>query len=219
MIFQELQQKSFPYWKGPYSPARGVDTGIKVKDGEIGAWCYSSNNLEFFSFEQSPGSKELKKCVSKNFGGGGRIVILPNGFVIKPLADETGYRKLIGKIEGEIEISLDSGIFSFGPNVTLKSGSIWKGPYGGGLECKVLEDGSIMSSSKEPHELGKIEAEFQLTGANPTFFNQVEQIKKKLGDFGRLHFWYGGHLTAPEHQVYIGCVKTNVFDTEKVWIS
>ena len=208
-----------PYWTGPYSPAAGVKTGTKVKFGYAGAWCDTKVGLKFRTFEKSEGADLLSKLVINEFNGGGRIVILPNGYVLKPENDDdaVGYQRLIGKIEGDIIFPLIKENFKLGPAIEFELGSKWEGPLGGAVKCTVGDDGAIHTSWSVPCETGAKEYHKQLTEPNIALTGQINEIKRKYGDFGRIYYWYGGHLTTAKHERYIGKVNCNSLDSKTEW--
>ena len=208
-----------PYWSGPYSPAAGKMTGMRVRKGYAGAWCDTIVGLKFFHFEKSNGADSLSSLVKVNFNDGGRIVILPNGYVIKPENDKVkvGYQRLIGKIKGEITIPQIYENFVLGPTSKFEAGSKWKGPHGGAIRCTIKDDGSIHTKWSVPNDKGASEYKKQLTGPNLTLLSQVESIEKKIGAKGRVYYWYGGHLTTADHQLYIGKVACNTLDANTDW--
>jgi len=89
----------FPRWMGPYSPSRGNKSGFRIKAGKIKTW--DENGAEWPVVECA-GIKSIVSLVTNHWKGG-RVLFLPNGFVIKPLQDddEVSKRVLIGRFSGK----------------------------------------------------------------------------------------------------------------------
>lgn len=152
-----LFQRPFRRWWGPFSPARGKRSGFRVNKGRLGVWVDDGDHRGFWSVQQTPGARALQKEVLEEWGGG-RVLLLPNGLVVKPLQgdDERGRRVLVGQISGDVVLEIPGGTqFNMAQPSTLQPGSLWQGPTTTGLECVLQQDGSLSCKWYHPTELGR----------------------------------------------------------------
>lgn len=146
------ESEPFSYWKGPYSPSRGGTSGFRVRGGRLGACVDDVRN-----FRPVEESKEVLKLAGlvQRIWGGGRLLFLPSGHVIKPLReDETGRRVLIGRYTGGIRLCTNDTILDLSPSNRFQEGSYWPGPSMLGLECYLSGDGTLTTEWTEPTDLG-----------------------------------------------------------------
>ena len=78
----------FPEWHGPYSPARGDDWGFRVRGGLLMTVVATEDGQEEWVVRQAEGAELLQQIVRSHWGGG-RVLLLPNGLVVKPNPDES----------------------------------------------------------------------------------------------------------------------------------
>src|SRR5688572_111880 len=104
------ESAAFPRWMGPFSPARGSYSGFRVRDGRLGTWVADDDERAFWPVVVGPGARMLVQLVWEQWGGG-RVLLLPNGFVVKPLQrdDHVGKRVLIGRVSGPIVLVRPDG--------------------------------------------------------------------------------------------------------------
>lgn len=152
----------FPYWTGPYSPARGNTSGFRVRNGRLGVCVGSERN--FRVVEESGGVLELAGLVRRNWGGG-RVLFLPSGHVIKPLQEEVerAQRKIIGHYSGGFGFSNNGVHLDFSPSSNFTPGERWQGPTTIGLECTIEVGGGCLTTGWiEPAELSDEEHEVEI---------------------------------------------------------
>jgi hypothetical protein len=119
----------FPYWVGPYTPARGSYSGFRIRGGMLGAWVSSEDGQSFCEVQQSDGVRRLTELVARHWSGG-RLLFLPSGFVVKPLQndDERGVRVVVGRYEGNFLVRVGNNWLDFlAPSLGMEAGSIWDG--------------------------------------------------------------------------------------------
>jgi hypothetical protein len=197
----------FPRWWGPFSPARGTRSGLRVRQGWLYAWVQDSEGREFWPALDSPGVRGLIRLVLDRWRGG-RILILPDGSVIKPLQDEeeAGIRRLIGLFDGPIVFERpDGGTFDMSDPGDLEPGDPWPGPATTGLECQIRPDGSLTCTWYHPAPWGRDEVRERLTGPDPALARGFRRCRP--GETaGRVRVTENGHLI------------TNVQDGQGRWI-
>lgn len=177
----------FKAWLGPFSPARGTSTGFRVHRGELGVWHREDDTSEFWTVVQSPGVRSLQQLVTSNFHGG-RILLLPNGHVIKPLNDDwmaRGHRVLIGHWSGAITIKSGHGSLDF-LDPRHEAGAQWPGPSSIGLECVMGADGSIHSDWWRQTDFGAERTSCQISAPNPTLASAFRKVRL-VDSSGRVH--------------------------------
>lgn len=205
--------REFPQWKGPYSPARGVNCSLRVRDSRL--WGFNSATFGVEAM-QSPcaAANELADFVATRWGGG-RILIVPWGHVIKPFGDDDCIRRVvIGRWVGP-------GPFShLRANPKLEPGQRWSGPHTSGLECRFKADASLANSASTPTNYGAIEQEFTVSQPSPDLRKAFQ--RSRAGDAnGRLRVHEDGAVTTPteEGEVFIGEIeKSRLAPLEHSWI-
>jgi hypothetical protein len=123
----------------------------------VGVWWSDQEYRSFWPLVESAGSRALMAYVTARYGGG-RILLLPDGKVIKPLQDddEVGIRVVIGKFDGPIRLwRHDGSILDLSRRGALGAGEPWPGPDGAGVEAKIDEDGSLTCRWYHPTRWGK----------------------------------------------------------------
>lgn len=131
------EPQPFPRWMGPFSPARGTRSGFRFHQGRLGTWVSHNAGSTFWPVTDSRGAREIATLVRSKWRGG-RVLFLPNGFVVKPLQsdDEVGQRALIGRFRGAIVLERPGQpSFDLSKPGALRPGDPWRGPATTGLEC------------------------------------------------------------------------------------
>lgn len=195
----EPDSPPFRYWLGPYSVRRGNNSGYFIRGG-IGNGCLQTQVQDDISLETwvvvSNGVHNLVELVQREFNGGGGISILPNGFVIKPLQDETesGWRQIIGQIHGTLVLrTSDDSLFDFSNLEELKPGDDWVGPKTTGLECTIRENGSLDCKWLRQTKFGEEEVEKKLRGQDSKL--RAGFLKARpLDSGGRVRVQASGHV-------------------------
>jgi hypothetical protein len=153
----EAEDCPFPGWLGPYSPARGTSKGFRFYRGQLGTWVTREEWKEFWVMEPSRGVHELSRLVLNRWGGG-RIALLPNGLVVKPLQGEyeAGRRVVIGRFHGSVVLARPDGDwFDLSNPGNLEPGERWPGPDSTGLECSIDSTGSLKCRWYHPSRYGR----------------------------------------------------------------
>lgn len=221
MIFQP-ETLPFPRWYGPYSPARGRNSGFRIRGGVLGATAVSDEGLEFWTARQTQGVRDLVRLVQTHWQGG-RVVLLPNGFVVKPLPNDTE-RVLIGRANDALALTTNScSVFDFSNLRYLTPGSLWPGPGTIGLECTIRVDGSLSSQWFRSTEYGQEQTQELLAGPNPALAEGFKQARLGL-NAGRVRITVGGHVITNREgdgdwrPYYAGRVVESVYDNWERWI-
>lgn len=214
----------FPYWLGPYSPARGTSTGFRINNGQLGAWVSSGEDQTFWSVQDTDGTQQLTSLVKKHWQGG-RVMFLPGGFVVKPLQneDDRGLRIVVGRYEGGLTLS------GFGTGIDLSQtteflpGSEWSGPGSIGLECTIQTDGSLITRWYQPSDFGHDEYREPISAANRYLISGFRRARP--GDSaGRVRVTVGGHIITNKQAgdgwkpYYVGRVDAFQFSNWERWV-
>jgi len=147
----------FPRWWGPFSPGRGKYSGFRFHESRLGTWVGNERGREFWPLVASAGADALA-CLVLNHYGGGRVLLLPNGLVIKPLQrdSEVGQRVLIGRFHGTVVLERpDGSTFDLSAPGGVVQGATWPGPETTGLECAIQSSGSLECEWSHPAAWGE----------------------------------------------------------------
>ena len=139
------EARPFPRWQGPFSPGHGTYSGFRINRGRCGTWVESAGGSSFWELDHSEGADQLSALMMREWGGG-RVLLLPNGFAVKPLQtdEERAPRVLIGRFEGSIVLKDPQGNrFDLSRPGSLEPGERWPGPKATGLECAIQGNGSL----------------------------------------------------------------------------
>jgi len=198
--------ESEPYlrWKGPFSPSRGKYTSLRVRGGGLKAYFDSKDESASWELEKSAGIQSLVDTVTRVWGGG-RVMLLPTGHVIKPLQDqEVGIRKLIGRFTGPLIFRRhDGGSFDLDLETNrLAPGDLWHGIKNIGVECIIQEGGVLSCRWYHPTVYGKEEIRIELLHDSPE--RHIAFQKARQGDtYGRVHVLPNGAVIT-NHQTFLG---------------
>ncbi len=216
----------FPNWFGPYSPARGSQSGFRVRYGKLGTWFTSDEGQSFEAVQNTAGTRQLTNLVKKYYGNG-RVLFLPCGYVVKPLQkqDERGLRVLVGQYEGGFVISVGKINIDFSRTDNLFSpGSAWPGPGNIGLECKIQSDGSLVTKWYQPSDFGHNEYEKEIVGENRSLISAFHKARPEDG-VGRVRITINGHVITNKQvgykcwkPFYLGRIDTSQFSGWGRWM-
>lgn len=158
-------QPPFHYWLGPYSPSRGSRWGFRCRYGQLGVWVEQAATIEFWTASDSAGAEALGELVCRHWGGG-RVLLLPSGHVVKPLATEgeVGRRVLIGGYRGALRLRSPEGRVTELGGQRLATGAAWDGPRSVGLECITNQSGQLSCTWYHPTDFGREECSAVLYG-------------------------------------------------------
>ena len=195
----EVQKQPFLSWLGPYSPARGMSHGMRFPGGKLGVWSNTATGRELWTVQRNVAVDRLTKAVMQTWGGG-RLLFLPNGYIVKPLPgnEDRNKRVLVGTFAGSVVLEDPEGEeFDLSDPWDDTPGSAWDGPSTLGLECALEADGSLRCNWSQPDEYGRTETSCRLAGPDAARARDFRAARP--GDStGRVH------ITAN------GCVTTNV---------
>jgi hypothetical protein len=190
----EAQARPFPRWMGPFSPARGTNSGFRFHGGKLGTWVGDDFQREFWPIVDSPGSIALTNLVINRWGGG-RVLLLPSGFVIKPLQKDSdvGKREFLGKFSGSVVLKKPTGgVFDLSTPGNLRPGDRWPGPKTTGLECAIGDSGALNCTWYHPIPLGREDVTKQLRGQDPSLIAGFRKCRPSVG--GRVRITASGHI-------------------------
>ena len=191
----ELSERPFPDWLGPYKPPMGTDSGYRVRKSNLCTVVSSENRFETWTVV-SDGVRNLVNTVVRHFSGGGRLLILPNGYVIKPLQDEVevGRRQLIGTIHGSIVLKKSDGaLFDFDQLDEMKPGDAWEGPNTTGLVCSISRNGSLRCKWALPTKFGTKVVEKELRAKDSKLWAGFTSARPNATG-GRVRVQASGHV-------------------------
>lgn len=222
MIFQP-EAFPFPRWLGPYSPARGNNSGFRIRGGQLGAHVVTDGGREFWTAQQTRGVLDLVQLIKAHWQGG-RIVFLPNGFVVKPLQSDSE-RVLIGRSSGSLVLHGDGcQVLDFSNLRHLTPGSSWPGPGTIGLEGTIRSDGSLTSEWYRLTDYGQEETQEVIAGPNTPLFEGFQKARPGENS-GRVRITIGGHVITNRdgrdgslQPHYIGRVAPPIFRNWERWI-
>jgi len=217
--------RPFRRWMGPFSPARGTRSGFRFHGGRLGTWVEDREVRGFWSLKASPSVRALQKLVIDEWGGG-RVLFLPNGYLVKPLQGdhERGKRSYIGRFSGRVMLERPDGSeFDLSsPGVT--PGRPWPGPKTTGLECYVDRAGSPVCSWYHPAEYGRDEIERRLASPDPILAEGFRLCRP--GDIGgRVRITANGHVITNRQErdqswttLYVGWIDPASWGDWNHWI-
>jgi hypothetical protein len=210
---------------GPFSPARGKYSGFRFNQGRLGTWVGNESNKVFWPVVDGVGMREISDLV-RGAWGGGRVLFLPNGYVVKPLQndDEVGRRVLIGVFNGSLVLkNPDGSQFDLSNPGTLRGGQHWSGPATTGLECAIQLDGSLKCSWYHPTRWGRDTVTITLRGSDPTLAAGFRACRMGQSS-GRVRITANGHVIANrQHKdgiwtsAYVGWIDTRRWMDWKKW--
>lgn len=222
----QTAKRPFPRWIGPYSPARGNRSGFRFNQGHLGTWVESETGSNFWSVLSSSGSIAIEQLVKSEWGGG-RILFLPNGYVIKPLpnGDEVGQRVVIGKFSGSIVLETpDGNTFDLSNPGNLRPGQLWLGPKTIGLECAIQTDGSLMCNWYHPTTSGREDECALLYGPDTALANGF-YLARPRNSGGRVRVTAHGHVITNRQEanenwtaLYVGRIGSDASTNWQQWI-
>lgn len=184
----------FPHWKGPYSPSRGKWSGFRVRNERLGAWSSANGRLSFCPIHETAGVNDLTKLVIRHFKGGGRVLMLPSGHVIKPLQEyeERGKRVFIGRFKGAFKLNVGDERIDLETTGPFAPGDPWPGSGTIGLECTIGGDGSLTTRWQQPSEYGSDLYREKITGPDQRLASGFRKARPH-DEVGRVRVTVGGH--------------------------
>lgn len=183
--------------------------------------------MSFWCVVEGNGSNHLVTLVKAHWGGG-RVLMLPNGLVVKPLQDdeEVGQRVVIGRFDGSIMLERSGAPpFDMSQPGVLRPGDAWPGPTTTGLECVLKEDGSLVCTWQHPTILGRDEVVQILRGPDRSLAKGFRTAR--IGDItGRIRITANGHIVTNRLEpygnwvsVYVGLIDPKSWPIWNNWIA
>jgi hypothetical protein len=159
--------------------------------------------------------------------GGGRVLLLPNGFVLKPLQTdyEVGKRALIGRFHGAIVLERpDKSTFDLSKPGTIRPGDRWTGPTTTGLECAMQSDGSLACSWYHPTNMGRDVVTESLSEPDRSLVGGFRTARPGDGG-GRVRVTANGHVITNRQEkngtwvsIYVGWTDPRAWKNWDKWI-
>lgn len=189
------ESKPFPRWLGPYSPARGDRCGLRVKQGQLGAWMRTHEGSEFWIARANDGVARLVQLVLQMWRGG-RLLFLPTGHVIKPLQDEDdrGKRVLVGRFRGRLVLESSEGSSFDLASPGTQPGDRWPGPETLGLEAVIGAGGELVCTWYHPTGWGQDKERAYLRGPDAALAKGFRKCRPD-DETGRVRITACGHVT------------------------
>jgi hypothetical protein len=212
----------FPRWLGPFSPSRGTRSGFRVRQDRIWA-CVDGTSA--WSVVDCSGVSSIVHII-RLYWKGGRVLFLPNGFVVKPLQeiDEVAQRVLIGTFRGSLLLNMDSGrVFDMSLPANLMPGDRWPGPSTTGLECAIDGSGALTCSWYHPSRYGRDDVSARLRGPDQALAAGFRAARPDHSG-GRVRITANGHVITNREtwdgweSVYVGFVNPDSWTGWEKWI-
>lgn len=191
----EPEWRPYQRWMGPFSPARGTRSGFRFHQGRLGTWVEEEFGRRFWPIRDCRGVRLIADLVRQEWGGG-RILLLPTGLVVKPLQGdhEVGRRVVIGRFRGPIVLQRPDGrTFNLNNPGDLQPGDPWVGPKTTGLECTIRSDGSLVCEWYHPTPLGRETISEPLHGIDLNLASGFGRVRSRDGG-GRVRVTASGHV-------------------------
>jgi len=220
----EPESTPYPYWLGPFSPARGTSTGFRFHYRKLGTWVNAPNSREFWVIKDSSAVRKLSNNILHHWNGG-RILFLPNGLIIKPLQDyEVGKRVIVGRFNGPITLQKPNGqLFDMSVPGRITPGDMWPGPNTTGLECILKDNGALICIWQRPTNEGSEIEEVVIQGPDPQLRSAFQRARP--GDSaGRVRVTANGHIITNREErgywrpMYIGQISPKNWPHREIWI-
>jgi len=206
----------FHAWYGPYSPARGNNSGFRVQAGRLKTTVDSGDGWETWLVQASAGVSQLESLVRRHWGGG-RLLLLPNGLVIKPSPEGNRDRWVIGQFHGPVVLEKpDGGTFDLAAPGPLTPGDRWPGPSTTGLACVIdARTGTLRAESVVPTAEGLLQTTFEVWKADPVLARGFTLARPYEGR-GRVRVTANGHvITNRQRRGQWECVYVGFVDVAK----
>jgi len=191
-----LRSKPFARWWGPYSPARGTKRGFRFHDNQLGVWHDAGSGLEFWTVQENAAVRGLTKLVLGEWGGG-RLLFLPNGYIVKPLPgrdEDRCKRVVLGTFAGPLVLESPAGDeLDLSDPWTAKPGDDWEGPSTIGLEVVMDERGALRCDWYHPDSSGRLDTWTQISGADASMVRGF-RATRRIESAGRVHITPNGHI-------------------------
>lgn len=223
-----------PKWHGPYSVVPGRSNGLRVRRGAIEAQLWRNGYAETWVIDDSLGNRSLIATVQATYGGG-RLLLLPNGAVIKPVASSSeGERRLLGHWWGTLTLvsPLGQRICTTEANLlvhprggtprSLRPGDPWPGPSTTGLRCRIDPSGALYAKTWHASRWGRTEVDASVSGTSRLLFTSY-LLAGGHRSGGSVRLLEGGHVVMPSHDAggglarYVGYVPPSTLPTISDW--
>jgi len=214
----------FPRWFGPYSPACGTTSGLRIQLGVLGTYVTTPTGQQRWVAHQCAGVQQLQTLVVSRWGGG-RVLLMPNGWVIKPDPTGNGIRWAIGRFSGPLILQRGDGtFFNMASPGALTPGMHWLGPDTTGLECTLDNTGAIQARSTIPTAFGEIITEIPLVPRDAQLARGLALARPGCGR-ARVRVTENGHVITKRDEaasgwtsVYVGFIDPSRWPHDEEWV-
>jgi hypothetical protein len=216
-------REPFPEWHGPYSPARGTTSGFRIRGGRLKTVVDTEDGREEWIVSQSIGARSLQELVCRQWIGG-RVLLLPNGLVIKPSPQGDGQCWVIGQIHGPVVLEAPDGSeFDLHDPGSLEAGDIWPGPTTTGIECVINgSTGALRAEIRIPTPTGCLRGDHEVVGPDGSLARGFK-IARPGDHAGRVRVTANGHVITNRNQrghwecVYVGRINVAKWAHHQEW--
>lgn len=224
----------YPHWHGPYAVVLGQSNGMRVRRGAIEAHLLRDGYRETWVIDESPGARSLVAVVQAAYGGG-RLLLLPNGAVIKPVPGcSDGERRLLGHWWGTLTLvsplgqricTTEANMLVQPPNGSprsLRPGDPWPAPSTTGLRCRIDASGALFAKTWQASRWGRSEVEYPVT-APDRLLSLCYRMAGGHGSGGSVRLLEGGHVVMPNHSMdgglarYVGYIPPSCLPSISDW--
>lgn len=216
-------RKPFPQWHGPYPPARGNDVGFRVRGGQLVTIVDTDEGQETWIVRQCSAARALQQLIRDHWGGG-RVLILPNGLVVKPSPAGDGQLWVVGRVQGPVVLERPDGSqFNLARPGRVKPGDLWEGPKTTGIECVInAKTGSLRAASRVPTSDGFIETLHPVWPADAALARGFRAARPGESG-GRVRITANGHVITNRKRggewesVYVGLIDGSRWPHRTEW--
>jgi hypothetical protein len=181
----------FARWEGPYSVARGTKSGFRFYQDRLGSWVELRNVREFWAVASSPGTIALTQLVKQHWGSG-RVLLSPDGHVMKPDPEAPAIRHRIGHVQGNLVVVRPNGVrFDMSNTQHLRPGDAWLGPPTTGIECVLDRTGRLECDLKFATPSGQDAQTITVWGPDGALGHGLQAARPGVGG-ARVRVQYGG---------------------------
>jgi len=220
--FRALSQP-FPRWFGPYSAGHGRTSGFRIRGGLLRTIVRTPTGEQTWFAHQNDGVRRLQSLVVSRWGGG-RVLLLPNGWVIKPDQAGNGIRWAIGRFSGPLILQRPDGTwFNMAAPGALQPGMRWPGPDTTGLKCVLDITGTLRTKVTRPTTYCEEIVEITLVAGDAALARGLRAARP--GDWSAsVRVTENGHVITKRQDagewtsVYVGFVDPARWPHDEAWV-
>lgn len=213
----------FPEWHGPYSQSHGRNRGFRVRGRQLITFVDSTTGLQMWIAQQTDGVLDLQDLVCRHWGGG-RVLLLPNGLVVKPNPAGDGECWAIGQFLGPVVLERPDGTdFNLADPGPLEPGDPWPGPATTGIECVIdRADGSLRAEIRTPTPDGFLRERYFVIESDESLADGFSVARPGDGG-GRVRVTANGHVITNRQRfgrwecVYVGQIDVTAWPHLDEW--